>query len=194
MKPMTFALILLTTVLLCCKTGKQKDPAEKNAKPANYFPVADYLRSEIHYVDSLPLGITKYTVNNAKTDTFYIQAAEFDRITKDFISNDLEPEVFEKAFSETSFIDASTRSATFTYSPKNSDQTEVTRVDVLTSAGEGTNKVSSIYLEMLLHKNDTTIIKKLLWRTRTSLQIVSSKEVKGQQPVVDQLKLVWGIE
>jgi len=90
-------------------------------------------------------------------------------------------------------MDETTHSATFTYATKNS-KLELQRVDVLANTIDGANKVSSIYLEKKTHKNDTLIIEKLLWRTRTSFQIATSTQVSIQPPIVKQLKLVWGTE
>ena len=188
-----FAFIFLVfAVLFSCKNSKPKETGNEDQKK-NFFPVLDYLKSEIHYVDSLPLGITKYSTIGNKTDTAYIKSPEFDKFADDFLSTDLEPQNFEKEFSETSFMDETTHSATFTYATKNS-KLELQRVDVLANTIDGANKVSSIYLEKKSHKNDTLIVEKLLWRTRTSFQIATSTQVSIQPPIVKQLKLVWGTE
>jgi hypothetical protein len=175
-----------------CKHN-QKDQTGKQTREKNFFPVADYIQGEIQYVDSLPLGITKYFIRGNSTDTSYIQSTEFNQIAREFMCAKLEPHIFEKEFSETSFIDATSQAATFTYSTQNK-QSELKRVDVLAGSGEGTNKVTSVYLQKEIRHNDTLILKKLLWRTRTSLQIVTSIQDGNKSPVVTQLKLVWGIE
>ncbi len=189
-----FAFVFITSFfILSCKNSKQKNEGGKQSEKKNFFPVANYIESEIHYVDSLPIAITKYIIQDNKTDTSYIQSPEYDQIAQDFICPELKPDVFEKEFSETSFVDQSTQTITFTYSTKN-NKLDLQRVDVLANADNGLNKVSSIYLEKAIHKNDTFILKKLLWVTRTSFQIVTSTQVSSQSPVVKELKLVWGIE
>ncbi|HLK27772.1 MAG TPA: hypothetical protein VKT28_04275 [Puia sp.] len=186
-----FCMIII--VACSCKNNTQKNGQEKKDEKKNFFPVNDYLKSEIQYVDSLPVGIKRYSTFGDKTDTAYIQSPEFNLIAKDFVCPELNPDIFEKEFSETSFIDETTHAATFTYATKN-NKLELQRVDVLAATGDGLNKVSSVYLEKTIHKNDTLILKKLLWRTRTSFQIVTSTQISNQTPVVKQLKLVWGIE
>ncbi len=192
MKKQLAFLFLLFVVLFSCKNNKPKETGKENDKK-DFFPVSDYLKSEIHYVDSLPLGITKYSTLNNKTDTAYIKSSEFDQFANDFLSADLKPENFEKEFSETSFMDETTHSATFTYSTKN-NKLELQRVDVLANTIDGANKVSSVYLEKKFHKNDTLIIQKLLWRTGTSFQIATSTQISTHPAIIKQLKLVWGTE
>jgi hypothetical protein len=183
---------MMPCFILCCKS-KQKNEEVNQPAGKKFFPVADYLQSEIRYVDSLPIGIIKYSVQPNKTDTSYIRIPEFNKIALAFICNELTQENFEKQFSESSFMDQTTHAATFTYSTKNPDL-ELQRVDVLATPAGNTNNVSTVYLEKVIHRNDTLILKKMLWRTRTSLQIITSTQVSDQKPVVKQVKLVWGVE
>jgi hypothetical protein len=184
-------IFLLIAAFCSCKNNTQKTGSQDQKK--NFFPVNAFIQNEINEVDSLPIAITKYNIQDNKTDTTYIQSPEFNQMAKEFICEDLKPENFEKEFSETSFIDETTHAATFTYSTKNS-KLDVQRVDVLATSGDGMNKVSSIYLEKFMHKGDTAITKKLLWRAKTSFQIVTSMQVSDKPATVKQLKLVWGTE
>lgn len=189
-----FVFIAMAAFLLhACQSGRGKNETPKQTGKKNFFPVADYIRSEINYVDSLPLGIVKYSINNNRTDTSYIQAAAFDQLAKEFMCEELKPDVFENEFTETSFIDQTTQSTTLTYSTKN-DKLQLYRVDVIATAGEGSNNVSSIYLEKAFKKDDTLIIKKLLWKTRKSFQIVTSKQFSNKSHEPEQLKVVWDPE
>jgi hypothetical protein len=45
-----------------------------------------------------------------------------------------------------------------------------------------------------MQKNDTLIIKKLLWRTKKSFQIVTSKQFSAKSPEIEQIKVVWDPE
>ncbi|HVM87614.1 MAG TPA: hypothetical protein VMT76_05465 [Puia sp.] len=175
----------------CGHKKKNKVAEEKNKK--NYFPIANYIQSEISYVDSLPIGITKYTTRENKTDTSYIKFPEFNKIAEEFICDEFKQEVFEKEFSETTFLDQTTNSATLTYSTKN-PKLELQRVDVIANTNTTANNVTSIYLEKDKQRDDTVIQEKLLWRTRTSFEIIKSKRCRAQNPVTEQIKLVWGVE
>jgi hypothetical protein len=186
-------IFIAVSLSIGCKSDPKKNQTQKQTGNKNFFPVADYIASEISYVDSLPLGIMKYSTHDNKTDSSYIQAAEFNELAKDFNCEELRPVIFENEFSETSFIDETTQSTTLTYSTKN-DKLELYRVDVIATAGEGSNKVSSIYLEKAIHTRDTVIIKKLLWRTKKSFQIVTSKHFASNGYAIEQLRVVWDPE
>jgi PBP1b-binding outer membrane lipoprotein LpoB len=189
-----FACLFFTGCFLnSCKNSSQKNEPQNQTEKKNFFPVADYIQSEINYVDSLPVAIIKYSIHNNTTDSSFIHAAEFNQIANDFICDELKPAIFEAEFSETSFIDETTQSTTFTYSTKN-NKLELHRVDVLATMGDGSNKVSSVYLEKAMQKNDTLIIKKLLWRTKKSFQIVTSKQFSAKSPEIEQIKVVWDPE
>jgi hypothetical protein len=155
-----------------------------------FFPVADYLRSEIGRVDSTPLAIVQYTTENQKTDSSYIQPAAFDALAREFVVPELLNGGFEKNFSENSFMDKGTQSATFTYSTK--DKTlPLQRVDVITGEGNGSNTVRSVYLERAVSAGDSIILKKMYWKARHSFLIITTWRVHGKPPVVRQVKVVW---
>ncbi|MBS1946927.1 MAG: hypothetical protein JST47_04095 [Bacteroidetes bacterium] len=183
---------ILSGIAFACKNKQKKETIRQQGKE-NFFHVYQFLQSEIQYVDSLPIGIAKYATYNNKTDTFYIKMPEFDKIAGGFLCNELKPEIFEKEFSESAFMDQTTHSATFTYAAQN-PELELQRVDVLAKTNESTNNVSSVYLEKTKHSSDTLIQQKLLWRTRTSCEIITSEQAPGKKPVISQTKLVWGIE
>lgn len=189
-----FALLLFAAgIFSACRNNRDKNETSLQHEGKNFFPVADYISSEINYVDSLPLGIIKYLTWNNRTDTSYIHAAAFNELADDFVCEDLKPVIFENEFSESSFIDQSTQATTFTYSTKN-NKLELQRVDVLATTGEVANKVSSIYLEKSIRKNDTLITKKLLWKTGKSFQIVTIKQFSDKKPEIEQLRVVWDLE
>jgi len=189
-----FVLLLIAAgIFSACRNNRPKNETPPQNAGKNFFPVTDFIRSEINYVDSLPLGILKYYTRNNRTDTSYIHAAAFNELADDFVCGDLRPAIFENEFSESSFIDQSTQATTFTYSTKN-NKLELQRVDVLATTGEVSNKVSSIYLEKSIRKNDTVITKKLLWKTRKSFQIVTIRQILDKKPEIEELRVVWDPE
>src|SRR5882757_5229175 len=98
--------------------------------------------------------------------------------------------VFEKEFAESSFLDQTTQSLTFTYSTKN-DKLALQRVDVVANRTSGYDKVRSIYMEKSIARNDTTIQKKMYWRAKKSFEIVSIFRIPNQPQSTDHLKVVW---
>jgi hypothetical protein len=165
--------------------------ADSTQKAKAYFPVLDYLKSEISYVDSLPVGIMKYTVQNEVSDSNYIQVEEFHQLAQEFLSPLLDKETFEKEFSETSLFDNTTHYSSFLYSPTNTNS-PVQRVDVIVKQeNEVYNKVKSIYLEKRYEKADTSIIQKLYWKSGQNFQINTEIRTAKPETISRQVKVVW---
>ncbi|HKH62330.1 MAG TPA: hypothetical protein VKA49_15915 [Flavitalea sp.] len=167
---------------------KTLDSAEKVKA---YFPVHDYIKSEIGQVDSLPVGIMKYTIQNGSIDSGYIKSEEFHQLAQEFLSPILERESFEKEFSENSFFDNTTQYSSFLYSAINKNS-QVQRVDVLAKPEDVVyNKVKSIYMEKRYEKGDSSVIQKLYWKAGQNFQINTEIRTAKPEVISKQVKVVW---
>jgi hypothetical protein len=197
---MNYPMMLIAGLTIACTSCDEKNPPAENAKtsaaqdstetPQPYFPVASFLKSEISYVDSLPVGIKKYTSSGAKLDSAYITPEEFHRLTSEFVTAELEEKKFAADFRETSFLDRATNSATFFYAAKN-PANKLKRVDVVTIKGDIYDDVRSLYIEKNEIKGDTSIVKKLMWKPQRNFQIISITTINGQKPKNELVKVVW---
>jgi hypothetical protein len=168
-------------------------PVSGDSTQKNFFPVADYIRGEMRYVDSMPLALLKYTVRDNRTDSGFIHADEFHRIAGEFLLPGLAKENFEKNFSQSSFMDETSGYLTFTYSTLDKDQ-PLQRVDVLAlpaAAGTNTNQVKSIFLQTSSISADTVVVKKMLWIAKESLLVITSLQPRNKPAIVSQVKVVW---
>jgi hypothetical protein len=191
------ALLLSVTA---CRQHSQSMPATtdstaaaKDSTQKAFFPVADYIRGEMHYVDSMPLAVLEYRIRDNHTDSSFIHADEFHRIAGEFLLPDLEKENFEKKYSENSFMDETSGYLTFTYSPRDKEL-PLQRVDVLAipaSSAAGAARIKSIYLQTVQPSADTLIVKKMLWIAKKSLLIITSLQPDGKPPLIRQVKVVW---
>jgi hypothetical protein len=164
--------------------------AAKDSASTLFFPVGDYLETEILYVDSTPLAVKRYTIQKERTDSAYIQPAEFNTLAREFLLPEFKDGSFQKNYTETSFVDKSTHSATFTYST--TDKTlPLQRVDVITVPGVRANKVKSIYIQKIIRTGDTAVVKKLYWRAGRNFQILTRTNVPGMPSVEKQVRVVW---
>lgn len=167
------------------------DSVQDTAKTTRqFFPVADFIRNEIDYVDSLPAGIMKYSTKGSRTDSGYIKLDEFHRLAGQFLPPELMEATFAKEFKETSFFDRTNNDATFFYSTDN-DSLVVKRVDVITMKGDVYDAVKSIYIEKLFHRNDSLTILKLVWKPKRNFQIIRITSTGSQDPKNELIKVVW---
>jgi hypothetical protein len=156
-----------------------------------YFPVLDYIQSEIRYVDSLPVGIMRYSSQNGVIDSGYLKPEEFHELANEFLSPELAKEKFEKEFSETSFFDNTTQYSSFVYSTTNKNL-PVQRVDVLAKPEDIVyNKVKSIYIEKHLERADTSITQKLYWKAGQNFHINTEIRTSKPEVITKQVKVVW---
>jgi len=184
--------LLLATA--CGNHTPSSPPVQKDSSASTSFlPVADYLLGEISYVDSTPLAIRKYTTLDNRADSSFIEAAAFNQLAKEFLTPELATDSFARNFSENSFMDKTTGYLTFTYSARDK-ALPLQRVDVLAApgAGAGADKVKSIYLEKMFPAGDTIVMKKMFWEAGRSFLILTSHQLPGKAPLVNQLKVVWG--
>ncbi len=193
MKHCTLLFAGLLLLAAGCHSRAKKPAGEPATEKKNYFPVGDFLESEMRYVDSIPLALIKYTTQGQRTDSVFITPAAFRQLARVFESEAFSNGSFERDFTETSFMDETTQSVVFTYATRSQDQ-ELRRVDVLAKPVEGTDQVKSIYLEKQLRRGDTSITEKMSWFPRRSFQVMSSIQTPGSPPLTQQLRVRWGEE
>jgi len=188
-------------LLLLSACGNHQQPVQASYKATakadtttpGYFPIADYLQSEIRYVDSTPLAIMKCETTHNRTDSTFLTPDEFHKLAATFLAPDLTADNLQKNYTENSFGDKTTGYLNFTYSPRDKSQS-LQRVDVVVSHGNGFDKVKSIYLERAARQSDTLMIRKMYWQARHSFLIVTSLQPPGKTPEIRQLKVVWNNE
>jgi hypothetical protein len=151
----------------------------------DFLPVQDFLRSEIAWVDSFPAKIVKYTIENGHRDSALIDLKIFDSLAKEFLSPELEKQAFENNFNESSFMDETSQSLSFTYSSQNKE-TAIRRVDVLASPSLELDRVKSIYIEKIADGQDGKWLEKMYWKSKSYFQIVWI-----QSRLTRQLRVVW---
>ena len=91
--------LIMSIALVCCGDPDTVEPVAETdtaEKVKDYFPVNEYLQSEIRFVDSLPIAITKYTTTENGVDSIVIKPEEFHQLAQAFISPVLSKENFEK--------------------------------------------------------------------------------------------------
>ena len=185
-----FAFTTLWLVFASCNNNNEAAPDEKALAPKSFFPISEYVKGEIRIVDSMPIGIMKKIIKANSRDSSFIERPEFHALASEFTASALDKPNLEAKYTEHSFLDETTGYYTFTYEPLEADA-PYQRIDVLVKPGSSTDKVSSIYLQRSSIQNDTFINERLYWKANTSFTITKEKKYKDQNPVVEQIMVIW---
>jgi hypothetical protein len=187
-------ILLLATLLiiLSCNSGKEKEvQQERKEKQEEVFPIALFFHEQIRMVDSLKLPTVKVTVTNGKTTTEAISMEEFKSLAQEFINADISDPSLKNVYRESSFADQSIPSITLTYSTLDSSR-EIQRLDVIIDPDPvREDRVKTIYIEKGHRQGDTAVQKKLYWKANENFQVLTSKNLRGKKPVVNQVKVSW---
>jgi hypothetical protein len=193
MKQITVVLVIIA-LAVACKNHPQNTsdkPPSADTVTAQYFPVADFLQSEIRNVDTSVLAILRCRTTDQRTDSSFLTPIEFNKAAAAFLSPELQPDSLQKNYTENSFSDKTTGNLTFTYSPREKGQT-LQRIDVVVAqASDGANRVKSIYMERTSIESDTPVIKKMYWRAGHNFQVITLLQPKGHPAETRQLNIIW---
>ena len=165
-------------------------PGADSTPKNRFFPVADYLETEIMNVDSTPIALVRYRTGNHQTDSAFISPPEFNTLALQFLPPEIRDSALEKNFTECSFVDKTTGSMTFSYTPIDKDNA-LQRLDVQTAQGRNAQEVKSIYMEIRRKAGDSLILQKMLWAAKRNFQIVTLTSVRGSEQQERQVKVVW---
>ncbi len=165
-------------------------PGTDSTAKNSFFPVADYLQTEILNVDSTPVALVRYRVSNNQTDSAFISPPEFNTLALQFLPPEIRDGGLEKNFTESSFADKTTGSITFSYTPIDKNN-PLLRVDVQTVPGHHAQEVKSIYMEIHRAAGDSVVLQKMLWTSKRNFQIVALTQLKGGGQQERQVKVVW---
>ena len=189
MKSPVLMTLVLALIFGACKDSQKQQEKKEEAKV--YIPISDFIKSEIRAVDSTPTGILRrISLNGKLADSAFIKPEEFDRLAQAFLPPELDGDRFEKSFSESSFMDQTTETLTFTYESIDSSST-VRRVDILLSPGMELDRLKSIYIERAYAAGDATVEQKMTWKSGKSFQVVTLKGMPGGKTEEHKLKVIW---
>jgi hypothetical protein len=192
MKKTFLVIFLVPAIFFSCKEKKDTTPTAAQDEKKSYFPVADFLRGQIHSLDSMPVAFLQIIIAGNKSDSSYIKQPEFHQLAQNFIFPETAPGVFEKKFKENLFLDQTTKSATFNYTATDSGSA-LNRIDVLATPDELISKVSSVFMQESTISNDTSIVRKLLWQTNKEFEIIQIVQVPNKPKAISQRIVIWNV-
>lgn len=174
--------------LISCGGSTTDSKAENSKKDQAFYPTAAYIREQVSKLDSLPLAVFKYTVTDKGTDSVIVQKEVLKRAADEFLTPDITVEPLKKMYTETVLNDQTTNTITFTYTT-NEEDAEVRKAEIYINPAN--DKVKGIYIEKYITGGDSTVIKKMFWKTDRNFQIISMVEKNNQPLSTHQEKYEW---
>ncbi len=162
-------------LLLIAACGqKQPSPDTKQAKltvadTAKYYPIAQFFKEQIEYVDLRNFVITQLITHDGKKDSSLIGKNQFLALGALFAKQAGLFQQNKQLYKEAVFQDLSTRSYTLNYTPVDAHATEITNIDVLLD--DETNAVKRVFIKRMYTKGDSTITEQYNWKANKSFQL-----------------------
>lgn len=190
MKKKLFVFLVLLIFAFCnCRNNTTASSGKKEDNSVQaYYPIGNFIRSQLIYIDSMPLAVLKYTTVRQVTDTSIIEKKDFKDIAAAFMTPDIGSPELKQQYEETSFIDATLGTITLTYAAKN-EKVIIRKADILVKQ-ENTG-VKTIYIEKIFPDTDSTVIQKMLWTTDRNCQITTLVQKKDQPETITVERYVW---
>lgn len=194
MNRLLFSLILLTSIYSC---GDKVDPSAQNTADTTnadtdtsaYLPVLGFLRDDMRQVDSFSTGIVRKVTNGNKQDSSFIKLAQFHQLADQFLLKELDSASFAKSFEETSLMDETSRMLNFIYTPKDANNT-LRQVMVYVAPSLSNDNIDRVYMETSANQGDTVVEKKMTWKMRKYLYVLTVKHIAGTSTSSIE-KLIW---
>ena len=161
-----FAVILI--ILSCNTTTTKNNPAVPVSDTSKFYPLRNFFKDQIQYVDLRNFPIYKITVKNGKKDSAALSKDAFIALAEIFLNKDISAPQVKVLYKEAIFHDLSTGSVTINYTPVNS-KAEVQNIDILLD--EETNMVKRIFIRSVYIRSDTTISEQCNWKANKSFQV-----------------------
>ncbi len=153
------------------------------------YPYPEYIKSQIAYVDSTPLGILKLLYENGKlVDSGYIDRNQFHLLAKEFSEPDLNNKQYRPHYTEKSFQDLTINTITFSITAKDAAY-PIKQADVLLDPNS--QRVKNVIIKKHTTGSDSSEIKNLLWVNNMNFQINSSVTKKDGSTTERTLKIIW---
>jgi hypothetical protein len=181
-------LLLLTTLLFfsSCKEDKPENTTE-------FFPVTDYLKSQVKHVDTSLYRIIKVETMNGRSDTSFLKREEFSKIARDFVEiPDISAKKIKNDYEETQMYDESLQSIILTYTTSEREN-KVQRQDVILGQAneDGNSDVSTIIVHTVENSRKTSIEKNMVWYVNKRFIIVTKTNTADQPEKVEKLEVIW---
>ena len=149
-------------------------------------------RGQLNHLDTSLYQITRYKINNGKTDSAWISREEIRDLAADFLSlPDISQGKLISQYTEEKLIDEATNTLSITSMARN-ENSEIQKQIIIISLDESANgKVNSIYIERYKKHQDSLFEQKLFWELDKFFQIGNIIHPPDQPEQSELLKVTW---
>ncbi len=179
--------ILLGTA---CHSNPDKTKAVlPKADTGTYYPIADFFREQMEYVDLRNFSIKYSHTINSKKDSAMLSKEEFLKWGNLFLEKSQLFGRNKQLFKESVFQDLSTQSITLNYIPVDHQVDGIQHIDVLLD--EDTKKVKRVIIKIITNTADTSITEQYNWSAYKGLQLTRFKTAGNNYSAADVVYINW---
>jgi len=162
--------IFFVLMLAACHSNQDKTkPVIQKTDTAAYYPVEDFFREQMQYVDLRSFSIEYDHTHDGKKDSGTITKEELQTWGKLFLEKGKTFNQRKHLFKESVFQDLSTGSFTLNYVPYDQQGGGIRNIDVLLD--ENTKKVKRVFIKSISANKDTAVTEQYNWQANKGLQL-----------------------
>jgi len=179
-----FLFFIMASFAVSCAQDESHDN-----KDNHFFPIAGNINADLRQLDSLPVGINKYTTRDGITDTSLASREELRSAALEMTTPDISDPEIKKFYKETVFYDKTSDHLTISYATE-AGKPIVKKVEVMIR--QETGKLRSIFVEKRFPRNDSVINRRMVWSPGRSMQMTDIS-ISGGKETVKTEKYAWGV-
>lgn len=165
--------VLIFSLLLWITACTSKNPAGQRpqaqlADTAKFYPLRNFFREQIQYVDLRDFPIYQLKTTNGIKDSTTVSREQFLQLAAIFLQHDISEPAVKALYQESVFHDLGTASVTINYTTTQPDAT-VQNIAILLD--ESTNLVKRVFIRCRHVNGDTTLEEQCNWKANKSFQV-----------------------
>ncbi len=183
---------LLIIFTACHSKGKTELTSIKDSEETQaIFPITDFLKGQLHEIDTMPVTPLKTVTAKGKTDSIWLKRESIRVFAAPFLTPVIDSVTMSSYFSEKSFLDQTINAATFSYDVKRKlpDSINLHHWDVYIDPQKGT--VQRIYLLKENTTDSADITTQLTWKANQWCSIRTITQKPGKDPEIKEEKMTW---
>lgn len=180
--------VAIISQLSSCHAESTENRQDSSGVETRFFPLEEYLKSEIAGVDSSDKIIMKLVSNGETVDSSIISKDQFQRLAAPFMSFDISDSALRRHYKQDIFLDLSTASFSFTYTAKDVNQPDQyihVLVDTLTESAK------QLFINQRTQQDNEIISRKMGWKTGSSFYINTIFQFPQRQDSITLLSVKW---